>query len=145
MRDINKIIVHCSYTPPSMDIGVAEIRDWHINDNGWSDIGYHFVIGRNGSRQVGRPIDIAGAHVKGHNKDSIGICLVGGKAERSDIAQSNFTLAQYKSLDSLLLELYVRFTLTSDNVFSHYNFSSKECPTFNASLFAADGTIVSTV
>jgi len=78
VSDIARIIVHCSATPPDMSIGVSEIRDWHVNQNKWSDIGYHFVIKRGGLIQQGRDIELAGAHAEGHNSDSIGICLVGG-------------------------------------------------------------------
>lgn len=42
------IVVHCAATKPSMDIGADTIRDWHVNGNGWRDIGYHLVIKRNG-------------------------------------------------------------------------------------------------
>ena len=51
------IVVHCSATKPSMDIGVKEIRDWHVNGNGWSDIGYAYVIRRNGALELGRDLD----------------------------------------------------------------------------------------
>ncbi len=44
MRYINKIIIHCSATPEGRNFTVDEIRDWHVNGNGWSDIGYHYVI-----------------------------------------------------------------------------------------------------
>lgn len=78
MREIDMIVVHCSDTPPPMDIGVKEIRRWHVEDNGWSDIGYHYVIRRDGTVEVGRPVDVPGAHVKGFNASTIGVCLVGG-------------------------------------------------------------------
>ncbi len=93
MREINEIIVHCSATPESMDIGVKEIRDWHVNDNKWDDIGYHFVIRRDGTIECGRSIDKAGAHCKGHNAHSIGMCLVGG--EDADFAAK---MQEYDSL-----------------------------------------------
>ena len=64
-----------------MDIGVKEIRKWHVDENKWSDIGYHDVIRRNGAIETGRPLEKPGAHAKGHNQNAIGICLVGGKAD----------------------------------------------------------------
>ena len=86
MRQIDHIIVHCSYTPPSMDIGAETIREWHTlpkpKGRGWSDIGYHWVIRRNGTVEAGRSEERAGAHAKGYNQDSIGICLIGGKSEK---------------------------------------------------------------
>jgi len=94
-RPINLIVVHASYTPPSMDIGAETIRDWHVNDNGWDDIGYHYVITRAGEVEVGRPLEMAGAHVRGHNDDSIGVCLIGGMAEDESTPECNFTHWQW--------------------------------------------------
>jgi N-acetyl-anhydromuramyl-L-alanine amidase AmpD len=86
-----------------MDIGAAEITDWHVNGNGWSAIGYHFVIRRDGTVEKGRDtdndgdvFDEVGAHAKGFNKNSIGICLVGG------MNGFNFTRAQMMALDTLI-------------------------------------------
>lgn len=99
MRTINQIIVHCSATPPSMDIGVDEIRGWHVDERGWSDVGYHFIIRRNGDLEHGRPIARAGAHAKGFNEKSIGICLIGGTdSDDKTKAEANFTLEQYLAL-----------------------------------------------
>ncbi|MCK5639702.1 MAG: N-acetylmuramoyl-L-alanine amidase [Gammaproteobacteria bacterium] len=95
-RKITHGIIHCADTPADMDIGAKEIRDWHVNGNGWSDIGYHSVIRRDGTIEKGRDIDISGAHAKGHNKHSIGICLVGG------MGGFNFTREQMKSLDYII-------------------------------------------
>ena len=78
MREINRIILHCSATPEGEHISTETIRDWHVNKRGWSDIGYHFVVLLDGTIEAGRPLDRVGAHTKGHNEDSIGICIVGG-------------------------------------------------------------------
>jgi len=67
MRPIDTLILHCSATPPDMDIGVAEIDTWH-KAQGWKRIGYHFVIRRNGIVERGRPLAQIGAHVEGHNR-----------------------------------------------------------------------------
>ena len=103
MRDINLLVVHTSATPRFMDIGVAEIRQWHLA-KGWSDVGYHSVIRRNGIIEIVRPIERVGAHAKGYNKNSIGICLVGGlnNARKPD---NNYTRAQKVSLYFLLMTL----------------------------------------
>jgi len=101
MRTINLIVVHCSATKPSMDIGAEDIRRWHVEDNGWSDIGYHFVIKRDGEIEIGRPIDRAGAHCYGHNKYSIGICMVGG-IDDSGKPENNFNEVQFESLLTLV-------------------------------------------
>lgn len=123
MRPIEKIIVHCSATPPHMDIGANEIQQWHI-ERGFSGIGYHFVIRRNGDVEIGRPVEVIGAHTRGHNSDSIGICLVGGNSD------ADFTYAQYKTLVKLIEELqdvYGRHV----SVHGHRDFADKACPCFN--------------
>lgn len=107
MRPINLLVVHCSATPASRDIGVKEIRGWH-KANGWKDVGYHYVIRRNGTVETGRAEAIVGAHVSGHNAKSIGVCMVGGvKPDMS--AEDNFTPAQFAALGQLLRELKTRF------------------------------------
>lgn len=124
MRDIDMIVVHCSDTPASMDIGADEIRRWHVNDNGWSDIGYHYVIRRNGIVEYGRPVEKAGAHARGNNKSSIGICLVGGKGG------FNFTLPQLRSLDRLVGAQQTLYGPCA--VVGHRDLDDgKECPQFS--------------
>ena len=73
----NNLAIHCSASIKGTDIGVAEIELMHI-DRGWSGIGYNQVIRTGGRIEIGRPINYRGAHVKGHNSDTLGICLVGG-------------------------------------------------------------------
>jgi N-acetylmuramoyl-L-alanine amidase len=77
MREINKIIVHCSATREGENFEVAEIRKWHLA-RGFNDIGYHFYIDLYGEIHKGRDISKIGAHCKGHNRNSIGICYCGG-------------------------------------------------------------------
>lgn len=132
-RPISKIIVHCSATPPNLDIGVNEIKEWHTRPksrkgNGWSDIGYHDVIPRCGGVEVGRPLSIQGAHTRGHNKGSIGICLVGG-VDSDDNPENNFTKAQFKSLERLLRCYKAQFPKAT--IHGHNEFSNKACPSFN--------------
>ena len=67
MRRINKIIVHCTATPEGRDVTINEVRDWHVNDNGWRDVGYHFLIRLDGTVEEGRPIEQTGAHCYGNN------------------------------------------------------------------------------
>ena len=78
MRQINKIIVHCSATREGQDVSVDTIRKWHVEGRGWSDIGYHFYIDINGKIHKGRDIARMGAHCKGQNRNSIGVCYCGG-------------------------------------------------------------------
>ncbi|MEZ8605428.1 N-acetylmuramoyl-L-alanine amidase [Vibrio splendidus] len=121
------ITVHCSATPPNMNIGVKEIQRWH-KQRGWRDIGYHWVITRDGELQVGRPMDQMGAHVKGYNRHNIGVCLIGGYNNHLE-PQDNFTLAQRKTLFKFIGELQDKFEITDDKVLGHNQWnSSKACP-----------------
>lgn len=127
MREIRKIIIHCSATRPDMDIGADDIRRWHKN-RGWSDIGYHDVIRRNGGIEEGRPLSRIGAHCKGHNKDSIGVCMVGGVDDQL-APENNFTDSQWKSLQRLIAAYAVQFPKAT--VHGHNEFSTKACPSFD--------------
>jgi N-acetyl-anhydromuramyl-L-alanine amidase AmpD len=102
-RRTDYIVVHCSATPPSSDIGADEIDEWH-RKRGWSGIGYHAVIRRDGGIEFGRPFDEVGAHVKGQNYRSVGICLVGGVNDQGD-AEDNFSTEQMKSLTAIVATL----------------------------------------
>ena len=73
-RAIDTIIVHCSATPAGRDNSAADIRRWH-RQRGFSDIGYHFVVRLDGTIEAGRPLELPGAHCRGHNLRSIGVCL----------------------------------------------------------------------
>ena len=130
MRNITKIIVHCSATPEGKDFSVADIRRWHLQ-RGFSDIGYHFVIYRDGSVNIGRPLQKSGAHCSGHNKNSIGVCYIGGVATDGKTPKDTRTPAQKDSLVRLITELRQQFPKAS--VHGHREFANKACPCFNAS------------
>jgi len=140
-RPITRLIVHCSYTPPSMDIGAETIRHWHtspdVNDPSkpWRDIGYHYVIRRDGRVERGRNEAVAGAHTRGENMDSLGVCLVGGKAEGDSRDECNFTAAQFGSLEKLIRQLRSRWP--GIKVSGHNDWANRACPTFNAREYAA--------
>lgn len=128
MRDIKRIIIHCSATPPDMDIGVKEIRDWHVKGNGWKDIGYHYVIRLNGEIESGRSIDQVGAHTKGHNSDSIGICYIGGLNKNNKPKDT-----MYKCQEDSMRELIFSLRVVADEeltIHGHNEFSDKACPSF---------------
>ncbi len=129
MREIKKIVVHCAATKPSMNIGVDEIRDWHVNGNGWSDIGYHDVIRRDGSVEAGRPHSIAGAHARYHNKNSIGVCLVGGMKQKGSESEFNFTQNQMMSLFVYIDQMKKKYP--GVKIVGHNSLSEKDCPCFN--------------
>jgi N-acetyl-anhydromuramyl-L-alanine amidase AmpD len=77
MRKIDMIVIHCSATEAGKDYGVDEVREWH-KSRGFNDIGYHYLIRIDGTVEKGRNITVTGAHAKGYNRRSIGICYVGG-------------------------------------------------------------------
>lgn len=129
MRHIDKIIIHCSDTPEGRDFTVAQIRDWHVRGNGWKDIGYHFVIYRDGSVHAGRPIEQVGAHTKGYNANSIGVCYVGGCAAEGKTPKDTRTTAQREALKQLVRELCAKFP--GATVHGHNEFANKACPSFD--------------
>ena len=133
-RKINKIIVHCSATQEGRHIDVDEIRRWHVEGRGWSDIGYHYVVYLDGTVVEGRPLKRPGAHVKGMNKNSIGVCYIGGvEAQRGPnnkwIAKDTRTPEQKEALENLLCELHQTYGGT---IHGHNEFARKSCPCFNA-------------
>ena len=77
-NQISTLIVHCSDTPDNMDLRAADIHQMHL-DFGWDGIGYHKVICRDGTVENGRPEYWVGAHAKGINTSSLGVCLIGRK------------------------------------------------------------------
>ena len=140
MRIINKIIVHCSDTYARMDIGVQEIHRWH-KDRGWAAIGYNDVIGRDGTLEPGRDLDQdgntdeeVGAHARGFNANSIGVCMIGGKGEDGK-PEANFTQAQYRTLYEYLLKKKADYP--NAEIVGHRDLPgvTKACPCFNVKAF----------
>ena len=129
MRKIDEIIIHCAATPEGKNFTVAQIRDWHVNGNGWKDIGYHYVIYLDGSVHKGRPIEEVGAHCRGHNANSIGICYIGGCTADGKHPKDTRTPAQKQSLVRLVTELRHRFPGAS--IHGHDEFANKACSAFN--------------
>lgn len=137
MRPINEIIVHCSATRPEWmrdaktPAKVAEIRRWHVQDRGFSDIGYHYVIDRDGTVAKGRAVERVGSHVKGHNTGTIGVCLVGGfGSAATDKFEEHFSWQQHKALAALLVDLRKQFPAIV-KVSGHNQYAQKACPGFN--------------
>ncbi len=124
---INKIILHCSATPEGRDVSVDTVRDWHL-DRGWSDIGYHYVIELDGTIRNGRPVERQGAHVRGFNKNSIGICYIGG-CDAEMAPKDTRTKSQLESLESLIENLMNEYP--NSTLHGHNEFSSKACPSFD--------------
>ena len=130
MRRINKLIVHCSATPEGKDVKTETIRGWHVNDNHWSDIGYHYVIELDGSIHTGRPESVIGAHCLGQNANSIGVCYVGGLAKDCKASKDTRTDAQKQALIELLKGLKEKYP--NATIHGHREFAAKACPCFDA-------------
>ena len=129
MRQIKEIIIHCADTPEGRDVRADEIRRWHKNERGWSDIGYHYVIDLDGTIEAGRDIETAGAHCTGHNAKSIGICYVGGCDAQM---QPKDTRTEQQKASLLLLLKYLRQRYPGAKIYGHRDFAQKACPSFDA-------------
>ena len=130
MRKINSLIVHCSDTPEGKDFTVEDIRGWHVRERGWRDIGYHFVVYRDGTVHEGRDISIRGAHCKGHNKNSIGICYIGGRDTSMEKAKDTRTEEQKETL--IFMSKYLKNEYPDITIYGHRDFADKDCPSFDA-------------
>lgn len=152
---ILKLVIHCSATPNGKPFTATDIDRWHkargfkrtlpaikhFNEH-LKHIGYHFVIGLDGTVETGRQVGETGAHVKGHNQNSLGICLIGG-IDASGRNHAEFTQAQWHALHELLVELQGRFP--NANIYGHRDLSPdlngdgsitpnewlKDCPCFD--------------
>ena len=130
-KKTDSIIIHCAATKASMDIGYKEIREWHVDQNGWDDVGYHFIIKRNGQYEKGRPEGYSGAHAPSHNSRSIGICLVGGMADDGG-PENNFTLEQFLTLKDLVNMIMDKYSDITE-ILGHCDVQENKpnCPGFN--------------
>lgn len=122
------ITIHCSDSPNGRDVSTNEIRKWHTDPppkgRGFSDVGYHQVVEIDGGCGRGRPDNVVGAHVAGHNEGNLGVCVVG---------QDKFTRAQFATLKWVLKHWMLVYGIGVDDVFGHYNFDTaqkqgKTCP-----------------
>lgn len=132
------IFVHCSATKPSMGIGVREIRQWH-KEQGWLDVGYHFIIRRDGTVEVGRPVSVVGSHVQGWNEKSVGVCLVGGIDDKGKHS-ANFTPQQMNQLSTLLEDLTGMYP--EADIKAHHDVAPKACPSFDLGRWLRTGELV---
>lgn len=152
--DIKYIVVHCSATQATADIGAAEIDQWH-KARGWKKIGYHYVIRRDGKIEGGRALNEIGAHVHGYNAVSWGVCLAGG-IDHNGKAENNFTSDQMAALHALLQNLKEQAPhahilghrdlspdVNGDGIIESWEFI-KECPSFDVRAWIAqnDQTIL---
>ncbi len=129
-KDTKYIIIHCTATKPSMDIGLEEVDKWH-RARGFLSCGYHKIIRRDGTVEQGRADDEVGAHCRGRNHDSISVSMVGGVTEENvEIWEDNFTSPQWTTLKKLITDLHNKYP--EAEICGHYKFSdTKKCPSFD--------------
>lgn len=135
MRTIKKLIIHCSDSPDSLNIGFREINQWH-KEKGWLDTksdvscGYHWIVKRNGKVEAGRPEASVGSHCYGQNRESIGICWVG---------RDKLDPRQDEALRKLCLRIMKTYGLKIGDVYGHCEFNEgKTCPNMNMHEFRLD-------
>lgn len=128
-RKINEIIVHCTDTEAFVPVSKKDLYQWHVVERNYKDIGYHYFIDIKGNIIVCRSIDKVGAHCKGHNKHSIGICYAGGRLNGN--YYDTRTILQKDSLHQLIQGLCNTFPITK--ISGHRDYSRKSCPCFDAS------------
>lgn len=128
VRNITEIIVHCTATPAGREVGVADVDRWH-RQRGFAGIGYHYLVTLDGSVCLGRDVDVAGAHCRGYNSHSIGVCYVGGLDTCGQPADTR-TAAQRRALRELLGGLKKLYPGAETH--SHRDFAAKACPCFDA-------------
>lgn len=120
MRQVDLIVIHCTATHEGVDYSVDQIREWHVRDRGFRDIGYHFFIHLDGKIEKGRSIDTPGAHAKGYNTHSIGIVYVGGLSKEGKPKDTR-TVAQLHALRRCVETLKIAFGI--EEVVGHRDLS----------------------
>ena len=149
MRNIDSIIVHCSATKAGQDFTAADIDCWH-RERGFNGIGYHYVIRLDGKLEKGRDVSLAGAHCRGWNERSVGICYIGGLDENGRPADTR-TNAQKRVLYQIIMDLQREYNilqvlghrdtspdLNGDGVIEPYEYV-KACPCFDVRAFLRNG------
>ena len=122
------IVIHCTQTPPNMDVDVEKVTQWH-KERGFDTIGYHYLIKRDGTLQVGRDEDVVGAHAVAVNGTSIGVALAGGGTP--DMGwENNFAPIQFQTLKSIIIKLKDKYNI--EKIIGHYQVEEKkQCPSFD--------------
>ncbi|CCO48612.1 Putative peptidoglycan-binding domain-containing protein [Vibrio nigripulchritudo SOn1] len=122
-RNVHSVFLHCSASDRSQHDSIAVIDKWH-KKRGFSEIGYHYFISKNGDIHIGRNIEKIPAAQKGHNTGSIAICLHGLKKE-------NFTEKQFTSVRALCMAIDSAYGSKTIKFRGHCEVSSKSCPVFD--------------
>ena len=132
-RQIKYLVVHCSATPEGRNHTAKDIDAWH-RQRGFEGIGYNYVIRLDGTVEEGRDVNKIPSHVKGYNKESIGICYIGGIDKNTLQPKDTRTPAQKEALKKLLVELKKLYPQAE--ILGHRDFPNvaKACPCFNAKI-----------
>lgn len=128
-----RIMLHCSATPAGREVTFADLWRWHVDDNGWSGPGYHWLIMLDGTIQECRPEHYVGAGCSGQNHDTVHICYAGGlRADGSQLAEDTRTEAQIASMIWLCHDVAERWAIGhASAVVGHNQFAAKACPSFD--------------
>jgi len=121
-RKVNKVYIHCSASDVKAHDNIETIREWHIRDNKWSDVGYHYFIRKDGTIEEGRDLEAIPSAQKGHNTGSIAICLSGNHKDL-------FRQEQFESLIELCKE--INYCYSKISFHGHCEVSDKKCPVFD--------------
>ena len=124
MRQVDEIIIHCTASDYPHHDNVESVYEWHVLENRWSAIGYHFLITKDGKIHNTRNIERIGAHCYGRNAHSIGICLTG---------KTKFSQEQFNSLKRKVNDLCDAHSIPTDHVYPHSKYANKACPNFTLS------------
>ena len=132
-RQIKYLVVHCSATPEGRNHTAKDIDAWH-RQRGFDGIGYNYVIRLDGTVEEGRDVNKIPSHVKGYNKESIGICYIGGIDKNTLQPKDTRTPAQKEALKKLLIDLKKLYPQAE--ILGHRDFPNvaKACPCFNAKI-----------
>ena len=128
-QQTNLIVIHSSLTPATRDDGIEYLRSRHMRQ-GCIEVGYHFVIRRNGVIEQGRPIHATGSHCGDRDVDSSGICMIGGGDNKHKAKGPDYTSAQMRTLAYVCLTL-IRIYPAAEVVGPHRTTPSTSCPVFN--------------
>jgi len=121
-RRVTRTFLHCSASDHAHHDNIATMRKWHLA-RGWSNVGYHFFIRKDGTLEEGRSLEKTPAAQSGHNYYTIAICLHGLRKEK-------FTQAQFDTLTSLCLEINKAYD-GEMSFHGHREVASKACPVFD--------------
>lgn len=142
MRKIKFIVLHCSDSDNPLHDNINTIKEWHtlrgftgpdgIKGN-QDDVGYHWFIDKKGALHKGRDEQYVGAHVKNHNRFSIGVCFSGRTFK-------DFHTDQFNTGRDLIIDLLKKYNLTKSDVILHRTLDpGKTCPNFTLSQFWNEG------